>query len=71
LPNLTNKSITERAQRYYIPPAIPPQRVEAIPESDSPNGATKLDPGYVHYTAEHWGRKNGTKTPRHSPTTDF
>lgn len=25
------------------------------------------DPGYVQYTAQHWGESD-TKTPRHSPT---
>lgn len=25
------------------------------------------DPGYVQYTAQHWG-ESGAKTPRHSPT---
>ncbi|KAH1016802.1 hypothetical protein HUJ04_007971 [Dendroctonus ponderosae] len=59
----------ETAKKFNIPPTQRPQNHEDV-LFRPPSGP--LDPGYVQYAAEHWGerKKNGFKTPRHSPTTE-
>lgn len=46
-------------------PLVLPQQRQDDEDSRPPSGPG--DPGYVQYTAQHWG-ENVTKTPRHSPT---
>ncbi|XP_076273701.1 uncharacterized protein LOC143204775 isoform X1 [Rhynchophorus ferrugineus] len=55
------------ATKYVVPSVVPPQNSYAE-VFEKPSGP--LDPGYVQYTAQHWGdmKNSGTKTPRHSPT---
>ncbi|KAJ8945733.1 hypothetical protein NQ314_009096 [Rhamnusium bicolor] len=45
-------------------PIILPKQKE--PEEERPPSHPG-DPGYVQYTAQHWG-ETSSKTPRHSPT---
>nr|CAI5826279.1 unnamed protein product [Callosobruchus analis] len=54
--------------RYDIvsTPIILPQPQREIEEFRPPSRPG--DPGYVQYTAQHWGGKSTSKTPRHSPT---
>lgn len=60
----------EQAKKYNIPPIVPPQRGSDDDDSLEKGPSSPLDPGYVQYTAQHWGdsKRIGTKTPRHSPT---
>ncbi|CAG9773999.1 unnamed protein product [Ceutorhynchus assimilis] len=62
----------ETAKKYVIPPIVPPQKqliLQEVEVSERPPSGP-LDPGFVQFTAQHWGEeseKKGTKTPRHSP----